>query len=513
MSNEYEDTSLLLGMIPYSLRKPEQVAQWEKAGASPTYKLLRQPKNLEELTDDCKHGLAIWRENKTLTYVTPPGSDDFPDRSRSSLSRFSLSMLFGSEGTALFICGYSDNAISETAAFFMNLAEQRSDVFYLKGIVEPWSCFFDFCGAGPKCFTLLQRGCVPSLIVKDLALSVEQSRALASQPNCMRMRISCCKFEDEGKAFVDELEKRQSPIGLKLDGELFFDEVNLRRLFKLNVFNHLVLPYLRDDLALQSFSAHAESLVTRISLRSMSVEDFSTLSIKTKYLTLNIKQFFEEAFPTELMISFWRRLSELGHFVELRVAIILFSEDVEKTPIPIAAPLMKEMIRAIMANRNLQILDLSTYNRDLEWRPHMEALFNSLKDHKELRILRLQVDDESQDFGPGMCHLRNLLWQKRDITVKNCEGDIFTDNKLICALYSLNRLYRGSARLVGPPTPDRFSLVTTALLKSTAQSFQRSSLLLADHLEVLHELVQSVQLDHDVPFFQPNRKKKRRRRI
>ncbi|GAX18844.1 hypothetical protein FisN_26Hh146 [Fistulifera solaris] len=511
MSNEYEDRSLLLGMIPYSLREPDQVVHWQKAGESPTYKLLRQPRNLEELTEDCKHGLAIWRDNDTLTYVTPPGTDDVWDRKKSSSFNSSLWMLLG--GTALQIFGYSENAISETAAFFMNLVDRASEVFYLEAVDDPWGGTFDFGEGGYYCFTrLLKRGSVRRFIVKNVALSADQSRVLASHPNSMQMELSSCAFDDNGTAFVDELEKRQSSFGsLKTDMCCAFDHVNLRRIFKLkNVFDHLRLPYLADEVVLLSLSAHSESLELRIFSRALSVEDCSTLRIETKKLALYINHDIEEPFPTELMIAFWRRVSELGHFVELKVAIILCS-DVERTPIPIAAPLMEEMTRAIMANRNLQILDLTTYNRDLEWRPHMATLFNSLKDHKELRTLRMEVDDESQDFGPGMCHLRNLLWQKRDITVTNCEGGIITDNNRICALYSLNRLYWGSASLVGPPTPHRSSLVTTALLKSTAQSFQRSSLLLADHLEVLHELVQSAQLDHDLS--PASRKKKRRRKM
>jgi hypothetical protein len=116
MSNEYDDTSLLLGMISYSLRKPEQVAEWEKAGASPTYKLLRQPKNLEELIDG-EHGIAIWRDNGTLTYVSRLGIDESSQRDRS------LTIVLGSNNAVLQIFGDSDDVICETAAYFMSFVE------------------------------------------------------------------------------------------------------------------------------------------------------------------------------------------------------------------------------------------------------------------------------------------------------------------------------------------------------------------------------------------------------
>ena len=77
MPDEHNDLSMLLGIIPSSELKPEQVARWRTAGEAPTCTLLRKPLNLQELN---KHNycFAIWRENGTLTYVTPEGVDDFP---------------------------------------------------------------------------------------------------------------------------------------------------------------------------------------------------------------------------------------------------------------------------------------------------------------------------------------------------------------------------------------------------------------------------------------------------
>ena len=111
MSKQNKDISPLFEEIPSSLRKPEQ-ARWRKGGESPTYKFVRNPVYLEEINKDGR-AVAIWRENGTLTYVSPRDTDDFPDVIDSKF----LSLEFGDEGLELHIVGTTDNAIAETAAF------------------------------------------------------------------------------------------------------------------------------------------------------------------------------------------------------------------------------------------------------------------------------------------------------------------------------------------------------------------------------------------------------------
>jgi hypothetical protein len=86
-------------------------------------------------------------------------------------------------------------------------------------------------------------------------------------------------------------------------------------------------------------------------------------------------------------------------------------------------------------------------------------------------------------------------------------------------LYALNRFFHRSADLVLQPSLDRPLLVATALMNSALSNFQRSALLLADHIDVRYERVQVVQLDGlnaENNLSTPSQKsdcRKRRRRI
>lgn len=70
----------------------------------------------------------------------------------------------------------------------------------------------------------------------------------------------------------------------------------------------------------------------------------------------------------------------------------------------------------------------------------------------------------------------------------NEDGKIYSDGVIVDELYSLNRFYRGSMDLVVDPPSERSLLVVTALVERASYDFQRSSLLLSNHADVLHEL-------------------------
>jgi hypothetical protein len=117
MSNaRYNYSSLvLLGLIPFHCCTPEQVPKWFKARESPTYVLLRDPNGLHEFNQH-EHEIAIWRDNHTLTYVSPPGNVDSPVYNE----RY-LTLKLGPGRPKIYIVGQTDQAVAETAAFFMNL--------------------------------------------------------------------------------------------------------------------------------------------------------------------------------------------------------------------------------------------------------------------------------------------------------------------------------------------------------------------------------------------------------
>ena len=144
MSNEILDTSPFFEVIPPLLCEPDQVPRWYNGGEALTYKLLREPWNLEEL-NKYKHCLAIWRDNSTLTYVTPQGSDNGPINS-------ALCLAFLDNGPTLNIAGNSNVVAAATAAYFVGFDCPTEGSSHL--VVESMgSRKFYFYAAGSRCFT------------------------------------------------------------------------------------------------------------------------------------------------------------------------------------------------------------------------------------------------------------------------------------------------------------------------------------------------------------------------
>ena len=505
MSKENEDTSLLLGVIPPFLRTPEQVACWYNSGESHTYQLLRKPINLEEI-DKYKYSTAIWRENGTLTYFSPCYID-FPDDSQTYLT-----VSFESRGLTLYTVGRSDDAIAETAAYFMELEEttEESSSFEIRSPGGE----FDFGSAQTQCLTRLFEA-APSRHVRFeyLALSAAQSVAVALTPHPTRLRLYGCSFEDGGTAFVDALQERQSTFGsldfvssLEFAGTTALNDDNLKRLFQVDKIERLTLPRLKDELALLPFSARADYLDYTITSASLLSADLQSLDIVTAKLSLAI--YHDDAvFSTDAVLSFLHRVADLGHFVELK---LMFDLNYKGSEIPEC--IVQELLRAALANSNLKVLDLSHTDLDMTWKPHVGTIFEGLKDHKQHLTFKI-----TETFGPDYSYLRNLLSRNRNITVADRDGRIYSDRSSIDEIYALNRFYQGSAGLLVLPPLERLSLVATALGKRATNTFQRTALLLSNHTDTLWELVQFAKLDElndeDTPaqsIGSSNRKRRRR---
>jgi hypothetical protein len=69
----------------------------------------------------------------------------------------------------------------------------------------------------------------------------------------------------------------------------------------------------------------------------------------------------------------------------------------------------------------MKVLDLSIYDDDLEWDRHVQTLFDGIKNHKGLRTVILNVDEDA--FGPrhqyDYSYLQELLTHNRYIEVMN----------------------------------------------------------------------------------------------
>lgn len=115
-SDEDEDCSSLFGEIVSC--RPEQVAHWDHRRESPTYMLLRTPNNINELIL-LGDSVAIWRDNETLTYVSPLLNCDAP-----VIDERYMFVQYSKFGPTLTIEGSSDEAVVETTDFFFDFADR-----------------------------------------------------------------------------------------------------------------------------------------------------------------------------------------------------------------------------------------------------------------------------------------------------------------------------------------------------------------------------------------------------
>lgn len=490
MSNE-EDTSLLFGVIPSFLLIPEQVARWDHVKESHTFTLLRKPNNLQEL-NKYKGGVAIWRDNGTLIYVEPSDRSYSHDPYRQYEQAFRqrcLSLHFGTNGPTLCIVGRTDDSIAETAAYFMELEEptEGSSFFEVVGREA-----FDFSAVPARCLSRICEATPSrSVYLNNVTLSAEQSVVLATTAH--PTTLLGCVFEDGGAAFVKALRNRQSSFGsLTFDTSTGLNDKNLKRLFKVETIDQLTLPLLdHDEIGLRALSAKVNFLDYRIGLSSLSCAGFQPLNIVTKRLALVIHHNLDD-FPTQITLWFLRCLADLGHFVELKLRFNFWGNESDTPECVVQA-----LVRAILANSNLNILDLSDSNgsgETLNWGPHLRTILKCLEDHKGIHTFRVDVDDKEEAFGPDYIYLRHLLSRNRNITVTDRNGKAYTDGSLINELYSINPFYCGSADLLVRLPLERPLLVATTLVKSASNEFQRSALLLSDHTDALYELIHSANL-------------------
>ncbi|GAX18848.1 hypothetical protein FisN_26Hu150 [Fistulifera solaris] len=328
-------------------------------------------------------------------------------------------------------------------------------------------------------------------------------------PDPMDLMFRGCKFEDGGTAFVNALAKRKLSYGsLRLEYPASLDDNNLQRLFQLNVLNYLSLPSLDNNvLQLQAFSAKVNSLDCHLDV-SPEGSNYESLEVWTKRLSVNIGSWYG-GFPIEPTLAFLQRLAQLGHFVYLKVRFPI--ESFDEIPDCIA----EELIRTVFANKSLQVLDLYTdEDDDVKWDSHFSRLFEGLKDHPALYRLKLAVE-KPEAFGPNCIHLERLLIHNRYIGVMDDKERIYIDTPRIERLYRLNCFFCDSIDLEMEPPSIRPSLVATTLMEAASNDFHLSHILLANHADMLCELVHFAIVDSgpddDGSLLPSNQDRKRRR--
>ncbi|GAX22401.1 hypothetical protein FisN_14Hu014 [Fistulifera solaris] len=488
MENDYSKADALFEVIPSFLRKPEHVARWKNSRESATFRFLRKPVNLEEI-NKYRHPLAIWRENNTFTYIRTEGYYDTPKDERGSLSL----EFYGYHFLKLWITGERKHAITETATFFMSLAEKKEERKLL--VIPSNRNDFDFRSARSQFFKrFFEIDPTRELHLEHMILSIEQSVFLTTRSHSVKLSLWSCTVQDGCTAFVDHLLSRESSFGsLEFAWSPAISDGNLQRLFQSDKIEHLKLPRLKTELALLPFSMQLDSLDYRISFESFLEADFQSLNIVAKKLYLDV---YHEGgiIPPECLLSFFRGVAALGHFVELSINI---DSDHDEYYFPVPDSVVQELIRAVLANSNMKVFRLCPESLLFYWEPHSATLLKAFKAHKELTEFALIVHDEELSFGPDFIYLRQLLLHDRKFTVVNPNGPNCFANDSIEDLYSLNHFYNGSANLVAEPLTERSSLVMTTLMEMASEDFQRSSLLLSDHVDVLCELVRFAGLNDE----------------
>ncbi|GAX17960.1 hypothetical protein FisN_18Hu171 [Fistulifera solaris] len=499
MEGENEGVGALLQIIPPSLLQPTQVARWKEKGVHPTCRLLRNPISLKELVD-YNFCYAILQENNTMIYVKPRGFiNDFPVIG----SRF-VYFRFGED--AVHIVGPSDNAIAQTVAFLIKVETSSAEGYCYE--IRGHGGTVDFRAAGSRCLAhLLNIASSNKVTFESLLLSSEQSTALAIRRHQLDLLLNQCWFKDGGTAFVDALQNRQGPFGsLCLKGSAPVNAHNMRDLLQVDCINHFGAIHLGKNvvpLSAKADSVFFEEVVTDLN-------SGGSLNVFTRKLALNLVIDEGERFPTAAVLAFFRRLAQLGHLVELKIA---FCDLDASLSMPNAA--VHELIRTVMANVNLQVLDLTTDGNALEWKSRqLNKILVGIKDHETLRTLKIDVDNEDIVFGPSFEHLLRLLTHKRNLVVMDDCGEAYTDEDAVDDLYFLNNFYLGSTGMLDEPPAQRSWLVTTALVEGALYDFQLSALLLSNHIDILHELIQIATTDvevrgHDLPFRDSVRKRQR----
>ncbi|GAX15247.1 hypothetical protein FisN_1Hu684 [Fistulifera solaris] len=501
----------------------------------PIHTFRRDPVDREEICE-CGHDVTVLRDNGTLAYISLPGSLDhyvFHDEV--------LDLDFGEgldeEFLSLQIVGVSDEAIADTARYFINLTKSKRKICSLRIQFFHPTHIVSFANAGSQCLSQFFHAAAPNLCVdlRSIKLSAAQSVVLASQPGVIQLVLDGCYYEDGGVAFLNAILNRQSSFGsltFKYYEDLIYDSIdvvpytaldhtNLERLLReVDVIDHVDIPLLEtkfaanrsndnDDgviadnrnlyanLIFHPFSAKVNSLAYELFQSALLKAAWQSVNIVTSKLYLRITS-QGTTFPTEAAICLWRRMASLGHFTELEIAFKCENIDRGST-VPVCV--VQEMICAIRANSSLKVLglhwdDVNLHRRSLDWGQHLKTFCEGLRDHKRLLTLKVDVVDKKQTFGSDFSYLRQLLTEFRFIIVTSCQGQLYSDGKLIDKLYTLNRFYCGSTCLQVEPSLERRSLMESALMESASNDFQLSALLMADHVDLLCEVVaQFVELE------------------
>lgn len=502
-----KDPTLLTRIRWYRLsaRQKKLIQEYSLRNHLPLYKILREPTHLNEF-DWKKYGnFAIWRDNGSILVIA---HHDFqPFWKRNVFFTFD-DVLYGA------IYGETDAAIAETATFFWSLQHETCRDHNTYRLRVDFHCKFESglnSAFSPEQFVqILDSNPTRSVEFSAGSFNAEQSVVLASRPYPRKLVLdgSGFNFNDMGTAFVDALETRQSSFRtlhlVKRDLKCFSHD-NLRRLFQLeHIFERIYCVGDIED-ALLPLSARANQLDYRMHTMNVQPSDFDSVDIVAKDLTLKLFLEHRNNQWDALLISFFHRVAELGHFERFCFSISYRDSFPVTFPFDRVAPVVDALIRALHANPMLRCLDLSDTHRCLHWFPHLQRLFQSIEEHPGLRTFFVKGYDPEDDYWYGdvrlsqfqfdFSWLERLLSRNRSIEVLDGLGQRWSNGPVIDKLYSLNKFYIGSESVVKEFTSLRPTLVATALVESASNNVQYTALLLSHHTDVICEFVHSLDYE------------------
>ncbi len=446
------------------------------------YRLLREPTSLDDIDWKKYRQIVIWRDNATIICICKYAFAQYHEKNVC----FKIKGLAGGRTLEGAIYGKDDTKIAETATFFWSLEHPGSSKACLEtcvyGFDDERRFDFDFAAlTADQLAKILDANPNRRFHFATGTWRPEISSVLATRPYCLNLTLTKSgtdaggfTFTDEGSAFVNALEQRQSTFGslyFKFHSEdMPFSSANIKRLLQLNIFEKLAPFILDKECVLLPFSTKVKTLEYQFDAQLVEPQDFDSLEIITK--DLKVKMYLDNVFYVkdccERLISFLNRVAQLGHLEKFTFSIDFGDEGYnDQYEFKRVKPIAEALIRAILCNPNLVYLDISDTIWIVDWAPHLQAIFKAMEGHKRLTTFIVrdyppEADDEDSQHAdyswPEQLLARNKIINVFDISGKRC-----SDGSRIDQLYMANKSRRDSLHAV----PE--GIVSSASITSESQ--------------------------------------------
>ncbi|GAX16384.1 hypothetical protein FisN_10Hh398 [Fistulifera solaris] len=321
-----------LELIPKERLSPEQRAFREKETHGfgiAIYQFVREPSVLDEILPEIRHCMSIWWKNGTIVCFSASADMLYQER-----KLFFALYDVGKHKKRLkcAIYGASNAIIAETAAWFWSLqhsgrGQAALEIGYRRFDEDR---AFDFAAFHPEQLAqILDANPQRAISIDEGTWTAQQGVVLATRPYPLRLTF-CSKsgfvtFTDSGTAFIEALEKQKSLFGSLCLGYVAFGMLtreNMERLYQLEMLDELKIRSVYKDQALLPFSAKVNSLDYFFDARCVRPEDFHSLDIPAKNLSVNVCSDVWEVCD-QFLIAMLNRMTTLGHFTKFNLELAL----------------------------------------------------------------------------------------------------------------------------------------------------------------------------------------------